>query len=165
VEDLAGQPVIVMEVLEGETLSAQLAKGPLPLDRALAAAIQMAGALDAAHCKGIVHRDLKPANVMVTKSGVKVLDFGLAKMERALAVGEDAELTQPGAILGSLHYMSPEQVQGKELDARSDIFSFGLVLYEMLTGRRAFQGDSAIAILAAILNKEPAPLVSCPRNM
>ena len=160
VEEFAGQPVIVMELVEGETLAARLAKGALPLDQALAAAIQIASALDAAHRKGIVHRDLKPANVMVTKSGVKVLDFGLAKMDRAVTVGDDAlgELTEKGSILGTLHYMSPEQVQGKNLDARSDLFSFGLVLYEMVTGRRAFEGENSASLLAAILTSQPAPI-------
>ena len=149
VEDCAGQPVIVMEMIEGETLAARLERGPLPIAEALPLAIQVAGALDAAHCKAIVHRDLKPGNLLVTQSGVKVLDFGLAKMGRG-AGGRDAPgriapgsttVTQNGAVVGTLHYMSPEQVQGKETDSRSDIFSFGLVLYEMLTGRRAFEGE------------------------
>jgi serine/threonine protein kinase len=159
-EDFGGQPAIVMELVEGETLAARLAKGALPLDQSLALAIQVAGALADAHRRGVVHRDLKPANIMLTKSGAKVLDFGLAKMERAVATSAQAEtVTQKGAIVGTLHYMSPEQVQGKETDARSDIFSFGLVLYEMLTGRRAIEGESAASVMAGILEREP-PLQS-----
>jgi serine/threonine protein kinase len=147
VEECAGQPVIVMELLEGETLEARLAKGPLPPDKALALAIQMAAALDAAHRKSIVHRDLKPANVVLTNSGLKVLDFGLAKMEGASGMyggtyGTPAHVTREGAILGTLHYMSPEQVQGKDAGAVSDIFSFGVVLYEMLSGQRAFGSEN-----------------------
>ncbi len=162
VEEFAGQPVIVMELLEGETLAERLARGPLPLERALPLAIQMAGALAEAHHKRVVHRDLKPANVMLTKSGVKVLDFGLAKVERAVAVGENSptQTTQVGAILGSLHYMSPEQVQGKEADARSDIFSFGCVLLEMVTGERGFTGDTAADLMSAILTKDPLERVA-----
>jgi hypothetical protein len=125
------------------------------LEKALPLAIQIAGALDAAHRKGIVHRDLKPANVLVTRSGAKVLDFGLAKIQRALAAGVSSHVTQEGVILGTLHYMSPEQVQGKEADARSDIFAFGLVLYEMLAGRRAFAGVNTATVMAAILTAEP----------
>ena len=157
VEEYCGQPLIVMEMLEGETLEAKLAKGPLPVSKALTMAIQMADALDAAHHKGIVHRDLKPGNVLVTRSGVKVLDFGLAKIARAVAMGNEdgSHVTEEGAILGTLHYMSPEQVQGKEADRSSDIFSFGLVLYEMLAGKRAFPGENSAAVMAAILTAEP----------
>jgi eukaryotic-like serine/threonine-protein kinase len=148
-----------MELVEGETLAARLTKGPLPLDQSPALAAQIAGALAEAHRRGIVHRDLKPANIMLTKSGAKVLDFGLAKMERAVTTSDDVEtVTQKGAIIGTLNYMSPEQVQGKEADARSDIFSFGLVLYEMLSGRRAFDGDSAASVMAGILERE-APAI------
>ena len=160
-EDFGGQPAIVMELVEGETLAARLARGPLPLAQSLALAAQVAGAVGEAHRRGIVHRDLKPANIMLTKSGAKVLDFGLAKMERAAAASAEAEtVTQKGAIVGTLHYMSPEQVQGKDADACSDIFSFGLVLYEMLTGRRAFEGESAASVMAGILEREPSPLES-----
>lgn len=159
VEEYAGQPFIVMELLEGETLEARLAKGPLPLDTALGLAIQIAGALDAAHRKSVAHRDLKPGNVLLTKSGPKVLDFGLAKMDRVagggLASGHD---TREGAILGTLHYMSPEQVQGKAAGAASDIFSFGLVMYEMLAGQRAFGGQNSALVIAAILTAEPPVL-------
>ena len=165
VEELAGQPVIVMELLEGETLEARLARGSLALEKALPLALQLAAALDAAHRKGVVHRDLKPANMMLTKAGVKVLDFGLAKMERAIAAGEETatEVTQAGTILGTWQYMSPEQAQGKEVDARSDLFSFGCVLLEMLTGKRAFTGDTPADLISAILTKDPlagAPLAA-----
>jgi len=149
-----GADCLVMEYIEGAPI-----QGPIPVERALKLAGQIADALDAAHRKGIVHRDLKPANILVTKSGVKVLDFGLAKMKTAVAAGTETETeTQKGTILGSLHYMSPEQVQGKETDARSDIFSFGLVLYEMLTGRRAFEAENSASVIAAILEREPPKL-------
>jgi len=134
VDHFAGQPVIVMELVEGETLESRLSRGLLPRDEAVALAIQIAGALADAHRKGIVHRDLKPANVMLTKSGVKVLDFGLAKMERP-SVDGDHSIHKPGLVMGTLRYMSPEQAEGRETDARTDIFSFGVVLYEMMTGR------------------------------
>ncbi|HEY2017685.1 MAG TPA: protein kinase [Bryobacteraceae bacterium] len=175
VEECGGQPVIVMELVEGETLEACLAAGPIPFDKALPLAIQMAGALDAAHRKGIVHRDLKPANVLVTQSGVKVLDFGLAKIQhpavRHAAAGNpfqpgESHVTQEGEIIGTLHYMSPEQVQGKDAGAGSDIFSFGVVLYEMLAGKRAFAGDNPARVMAAILTAElpemPGPAVIEP---
>jgi eukaryotic-like serine/threonine-protein kinase len=152
-----GPNYLVMEYIEGTPL-----KGPLPVDRALKYACQICDALDAAHKKGITHRDLKPANILVTATGLKLLDFGLAQVGMTPQSGEDATqaigLTQAGTILGTVAYMSPEQAEAKSVDARSDIFSFGVVLYEMLSGRQAFPGDSTIAILAAILNKEPAPL-------
>ncbi len=159
VEECDGKPVIVMEYIEGESLEAALKRGPVPPERAVAMAIQMGAALDAAHRKGIIHRDLKPANVLVTETGIKVLDFGLAKMDRAPALGfEHAHVTQEGAILGTLHYLSPEQVQGKPVEPRSDIFSFGVLLYEMLAGRKAFEGPNAAHVMAAILTLEPPPL-------
>ena len=149
-ENLSGQPAIVMELVEGETLAARLARGALPLPQALTMAIQIADALSEAHRQGVVHRDLKPANIMLTAPGghpgVKVLDFGLAAVEGA--AGEDTS-APGGKLLGTPHYMSPEQAQGKDADARSDIFSFGLVLYEMLTGRRAFDGPDTASVLAA----------------
>jgi len=154
-ENLSGQPAIVMELVEGETLAARLARGALPLPLALTLAIQMADALSEAHRQGVVHRDLKPANIMLTGPNVKVLDFGLAKVEGAR--GEDTS-SPGGKLLGTPHYMSPEQAQGKEGDARSDIFSFGLVLYEMLTGRRAFNGDGTTSVIAAILESDPLPV-------
>src|SRR5580658_1366839 len=141
-EDFDGQPAIVMELVEGETLTARLQRGALKLDQALAWAIQIADAMAEAHGKGVVHRDLKPANIMIGKSGVKVLDFGLAKIERQVADQEHTHtLTAAGTLLGTVQYMSPEQAQGKEANARSDIFSFGVVFYEMLTGKRAFEGS------------------------
>jgi eukaryotic-like serine/threonine-protein kinase len=159
VEECDGKPVIVMEYIEGESLDAALARGPLPLEKALAIATQMAGALDAAHRAGIVHRDLKPGNVIVTPAGVKVLDFGLAKMERPPMLGfEPTHVTKEGSILGTLHYLSPEQVQGKPAEPSSDIFSFGVVLYEMVAGRRAFDGPNTARVMAAILTLEPPPL-------
>ncbi len=152
-----GLNYLVMEFIEGAPL-----EGPLPVERAVKLACLICDALDAAHKKGITHRDLKPANILVTATGLKLLDFGLAQLETPASSAQDATqamtLTQAGAILGTVCYMSPEQAEGKPVDSRSDIFSFGLVLYEMLSGRRAFPGDSPIAILAAILNKEPDPL-------
>ena len=146
-----GPNYLVMEYVEGKPL-----RGPIPAEQALALAAQLLDALDAAHRKGIVHRDLKPDNIPVTRSGVKVLDFGLAKMPPPLAAGKDT-VTQKGAIVGTLRYMSPEQVQGKETDARSHIFSFGVVLYEMLTGRRPFNCDTSAGPMAAILSGNPRP--------
>ena len=155
VEEHGGRPVIVMAVVEGETLAARLERGPLPLDQALALAVQVAGALAEAHGKGVVHRDLKPANIMIDKSGAKVLDFGLAKIGHGTAGEGQTPETAEGAILGTVQYMSPEQAQGKEADARSDLFSFGLVLYEMITRKRAFTGNSALAVCGAILHSPP----------
>jgi Tol biopolymer transport system component len=144
-----------MEYVEGAPL-----RGPLPLAEVLRLALAIAEALDAAHRKGIVHRDLKPANILVTKSGVKLLDFGLAKID-APTIGKESAiptLTGEGTILGTLQYMSPEQLQGREADARSDIFAFGLVLYEMLTGKRAFEGPDQASLIGAILQTEPSPV-------
>ena len=147
-----GHDYLVLEYVEGKPLSS-----PLPEREAVRLAIQIATALEAAHKKGIIHRDLKPANIMVTNEGsVKLLDFGLAKLYELNAPGPDVQTadfpaTQAGAILGTVAYMSPEQAQGQPADARSDIFSFGLVLYEMLSGRRAFAGDSNLAIMNAIV--------------
>jgi serine/threonine protein kinase len=155
-----GPNYIVMELLDGAPV-----KGPLPLPKALEYAAQILDALDAAHRKGIVHRDLKPANILITKQGAKLLDFGLAKRTAPLKE-TDATLTDPlterGQILGTLQYMSPEQLQGKEADARSDIFAFGCVFHEMLTGKRAFEGASTASVIAAILEREPAPLAEAP---
>ncbi len=153
-----GVDFMVMEYVAGKTLGELIGRKGLKLSETLRCGIQMADALAAAHGAGIVHRDLKPGNVMVTESGlVKVLDFGLAKLTEAM-VGEEAPTqTAEGAILGTLAYLSPEQAEGKRVDARSDIFSFGSVLYEMVTGRRAFQGDSNLSILTAILRDQPRP--------
>ena len=152
---------LVMELVEGEPL-----KGPLPVEKAVEYAGQILDALDAAHKKGIVHRDLKPANILVTRQGIKLLDFGLAKLADAPIAGPEETvtqgLTQQGQILGTLQYMSPEQLIGKDVDSRSDLFSFGCVLYEMLSGKRAFDGKSAASVIAAILEREPAPLNLAP---
>src|SRR5579864_194695 len=154
-----GADYIVMEYVEGSEI-----KGPLPLDQALKYAIQLTSALEAAHRKGITHRDLKPANILVTKAGVKILDFGLAQIEQTPeATASDATLTraltQESSIVGTLQYMAPEQLQGKATDARADIFSFGCVLYEMLTGKRAFDGTNTASVIGAILER-PAPTVA-----
>jgi serine/threonine protein kinase/Tol biopolymer transport system component len=156
---------LVMEYLEGETLADRLAKGPLPIDQALRHAIEIADALDKAHRQGIVHRDLKPGNVMLTKSGVKLLDFGLARVmqpanrqSNLTGLPTLQALTQEGAILGTFQYMAPEQLEGRDADARSDLFAFGCVLYEMLTGRKAFAAGSQASLIGAILHKDPTPM-------
>jgi eukaryotic-like serine/threonine-protein kinase len=153
---------LVMEYLEGETLADRLAGGLLPIDQTLRYGTEIADALDKAHRQGIVHRDLKPGNVMITKSGVKLLDFGLAKAMAPsgssgamTAFPTQAALTQEGAILGTFQYMAPEQLEGKQTDARTDIFALGCVLYEMLTGRKAFSATSQASLIGAILHKEP----------
>ena len=151
-----GPDYLVMEYLDGETLATRIRKGPVPLDQALKIATDVASALGAAHRHGIIHRDLKPGNVMLTESGAKLLDFGLAKAQPA--DDETLALTGQTAIAGTLQYMSPEQLEGKEADARSDIFAFGAVLYEMLSGRRAFQGDSTVSTITAITRDAPEPL-------
>src|SRR5689334_4743221 len=161
-----GPNYLVMEYIEGETLSKLIERGPLPLDKALSYAVQIVDALAAAHAKGVIHRDLKPGNVIITKNGAKVLDFGLAKVGTEKPSAESAAniqtvtepITRAGAILGTLYYMSPEQVEGKEADERSDIFSFGVVFYEMITGQRPFNGDTQAAVLAAILKDQPPPM-------
>jgi serine/threonine-protein kinase len=164
-----GIDFLVMEFLEGETLTQRLSKGPLPTDQVLRYAIEIADALDKAHKQSIVHRDLKPGNIMLTKSGAKLLDFGLAKFQEsapltpmsgvsALATEQKQNLTAEGSIIGTTQYMAPEQLEGKEADSRTDIFAFGLVLYEMITGKRAFTGKSPASLIAAILEKEPEPI-------
>jgi len=166
-----GAPYIVTELLEGDTLRAALAAGPLPLRRALDYGLQMARALAVAHEKGIIHRDLKPENLFVTTDGrLKILDFGLARVTRPEGhVGSDTNFptmtpgTEPGVVLGTLGYMSPEQVRGRPADARSDIFSFGAILYEMLSGRRAFSGDSTADTMSAILREDPQDLTLANR--
>jgi serine/threonine protein kinase len=170
-----GVDFLVMEYLEGETLADRLHRGALPLDEALQVGIRIADALDKAHARGIVHRDLKPANIMLTKNGPKLMDFGLAKPAPGLSSASGASsltpntptmsvaalsasaspLTQKGTVVGTFQYMAPEVLQGAEADARSDVFSFGCVIYESVTGRRAFEGKSQFSVLGAILDKEP----------
>ena len=174
-----GVDFLVMEYLEGETLYARLARKPLTPDEALKIAIEIADALEKAHRSGIVHRDLKPGNVMLTKGGAKLMDFGLAKPNALAGAPQSgtpsissmatmaatmpnmaSPVTVTGTLVGTVQYMSPEQIQGKEADARSDIFAFGAMLYEMLTGRRAFQGKSQLSLASAILEKDPEPIAA-----
>jgi len=160
---------LVMEYLEGETLADRLAKGPLPLDNGLRYAIQIADALGKAHGAGIVHRDLKPSNIMLTPAGAKLLDFGLAKPTRPALGTELAQLptmsslTERGTILGTFQYMAPEQLEGRAADARTDLFAFGAVVYEMLTGKKAFEGKSRMSVIAAIMQAEPLPISASRR--
>ena len=159
-----GDNYLVMELLEGESLAEKLVKGPLPLDQVLRYGIEIAGALEKAHKAGVIHRDLKPGNIMITKSGAKLLDFGLAKGASVEVTPEAAtrqrSLTQEGAIVGTFQYMAPEQLEGKEADARTDIFALGAVLYEMATGKRAFEGKSKASLIASILTAEPQPITT-----
>ena len=165
-----GIDFLVMEFLEGETLAERLAKGPLPTELVLKYGIEICEGLERAHKSGVVHRDLKPANVMLTKTGAKLMDFGLAKATptgpapiSSLSMtmshpSADHPLTAQGTIIGTFQYMSPEQTEGKEADARSDIFAMGALLYEMVTGKRAFTGKSQASVVAAILASEPPPI-------
>src|SRR6516164_6882876 len=160
-----GIEYLVMECVEGETLAKRLEKGPLPPEQVLKYGAQVADALDKAHRSGVVHRDLKPGNIMLTPTGAKLLDFGLAKPAAPVLTGatltaatQQSPVTAEGAVVGTFQYMSPEQIEGKELDGRSDIFSLGAVLYEMLTGQKAFQGKSQLSVASAILEKEPTPI-------
>src|SRR5579864_6339917 len=171
IDDDNGNRFLVMEYLEGRTLRDRIAAGPLPADEALELAIQMADALDAAHSRGVVHRDIKPANIFVnTRGQIKIMDFGLAKVSAEMKGIEGAErgsemptaalddlLTSPGSTLGTVAYMSPEQARGEELDARTDLFSLGVVLYEMATGRSPFPGNTAALIFVGILHQRPVP--------
>ena len=163
-----GIDYLVMECVEGETLAKRLEKGPLPFDQVLKYGAQVADALDKAHRGGITHRDLKPGNIMLTATGAKLLDFGLAKPAAPVVSGatltaaatRTTPVTAEGTIVGTFQYMSPEQIEGKDVDGRSDIFSLGSVLYEMLSGQRAFLGKSQLSVVSAILEQEPAPIVS-----
>src|ERR1700691_3394940 len=165
-----GIDFLVMEFLEGETLADRLRQGPLPTEQVLKYGIEICEGLERAHKSGVVHRDLKPGNVMLTKTGAKLMDFGLAKASPAGASAAssltmtmpgpsaDQPLTAQGTIVGTFQYMSPEQTEGKEADARSDIFALGAVLYEMATGKRAFTGQSQASLVAAILASDPPPI-------
>ena len=167
-----GIDYLVMEYLEGQTLADRLAKGPLPVEQVLRYGIEICDGLEKAHRSGVVHRDLKPGNIMLTKTGAKLMDFGLAKASianAAAASGLTANLSSPpashpltaqGTVVGTFQYMSPEQIEGREADARSDIFALGAVLYEMVTGKRAFEGKTAATAMAAVLEREPAPICS-----
>src|SRR6202795_1321626 len=164
-----GIEYLVMEYLEGETLSQRLQKGALPVEQVLQYAIEIADALDKAHRKGVTHRDLKPGNIMLTKAGMKLLDFGLAKLKQEVAPAnvQDSQLptasdplTAEGTIVGTLQYMAPEQLEGREVDARTDLFAFGVVVYEMATGQRAFGGESQASVISAIMSSDPPPMSS-----
>src|SRR6478672_10137241 len=156
-----GVDFLVMEYLEGQTLADRLQKGALPIEQLLEIGIEIADALDKAHRQGIVHRDLKPSNIMLTKSGAKLMDFGLAKPAQAAFIGSVSagtptlsnRLTVEGTIVGTFQYMAPEQLEGKEADTRSDIFAFGALLYEMVTGKPAFSGKTPASVIAAIVEK------------
>ena len=169
-ENSASVSFIAMELLEGQNLEQKLRSGPLPTDRLLDIAIQLADALDAAHAKGIIHRDIKPANIFLTPRGqVKVLDFGLAKLTRpemameTIGATQDspvpANLTSPGATVGTISYMSPEQARGEDLDTRTDLFSLGTVIYQMATGKLPFAGATSAVVFHAILELDPVPVL------
>ena len=165
-----GRAFLVMEYLDGETVDDRLARGPLPLDHVVRYAMEISDALDHAHRERITHRDLKPSNVMLTASGVKLLDFGLAKGPALAAATtsstlsfEDRKLTADGTMVGTFQYMAPEQLEGKPADCRTDVFALGTLIYEMATGRKAFDGSSQASLIAAILTEQPPPLSSPER--
>jgi serine/threonine protein kinase len=157
---------IVLELIEGESLAQRLEKGALSVDEVLRYGVQVASALDAAHRQGIIHRDLKPGNVMITRTGAKLLDFGLARPNEGKGVVDgisslntiDHPLTEKGTIVGTFQYMSPEQLEGEAVDARTDIFALGTLLYEMATGKKAFEGKSRTSLIAAIVSSQPPPI-------
>lgn len=161
-----GTDYLVMEYIEGQPLSDRILEGPLPTGEIVKYSLQIVDALDKAHKQGLVHRDLKPANVMLAKEGAKLLDFGLAKLqvptggfdEISGATMTSTPLTQQGTIIGTIQYMSPEQLEGLEADSRSDIFAFGALLFEMVTGQKAFHGKSQASLIASILKEEPKPI-------
>ena len=161
-----GTAFLVMEYLEGQTLADRLDDGALPLDEALRYGIQICDALDQAHQQGVIHRDVKPGNVMLTREGVKLLDFGLAKLRQTeadeIAEGTTADLqvTAEGEIVGTVSYISPEQLEGRKVDGRTDLFAFGAMLYEMTTGRRPFVGESRASVIASILTSDPPPMAT-----
>ena len=167
-----GIDYLVMECLDGQTLAQRLQKGPLPVAQAIEYAIQIADAMEAAHRQGVIHRDLKPGNIMLTKSGAKLLDFGLAKLRAgegvtglSAVVTQTTPLTSAGTVVGTLQYMAPEQLEGKEADARTDIFALGAVMYEMVTGEKAFRGKSHASLISAIMSAEPAPIAATQEMM
>ena len=155
----AGIDFLVMEYLEGETLAARISRGPIGVGETLTIAIAMASALDRAHRQGIVHRDLKPSNVMLTPGGAKLLDFGLAKLAEGKTPA-NRELSAPGVVPGTLQYMAPEQLEGAEADARSDLFALGVIIHEMVTGKKVFEGKSRVLVMSAIATHTPPPLAA-----
>src|SRR5438876_7175201 len=172
IDTYEGAPCIVSELLEGETLRQRMRGATLGQRRVIEYAAQIANGLAAAHERGIVHRDLKPDNLFITKDGrVKILDFGIAKLTQPKGNASQTDIptrrvdTDPGVVMGTVGYMSPEQIRGKGVDHRSDIFSFGAILYEMLSGRRAFHGESAADTMSAILNEDPPDLLSTNQNI